>query len=140
MEGMTIIVKTMTRILVPIFLLLATYITIYGHITAGGGFPAGVVITSTIILLLLAYGLPSQERRLVFRVGRSLWAFSALMISIIPTIGFIFSSYFFKNVGVYPKGFPTLIFSGGSLGLFNIWEALHVAAAFIVALYLLTRE
>ncbi|MEM2210350.1 MAG: MnhB domain-containing protein [Nitrososphaerales archaeon] len=140
MEGMTIIVKTMSRILVPFFLLLAVYITIHGHLTAGGGFPAGVVIAASVILLLLAYGLTEQEKRLALRISKSIWAFAAIMIFTIPTIGFIFSSYFFKNVGVYPRGWPTLVFSGGSLALFNIWEAIHVATAFIVAFYLLTRE
>lgn len=50
-----IILNTITRLLFPLIVVYGLYITIHGHLTPGGGFPAGAVIATGFILLYLAH-------------------------------------------------------------------------------------
>ena len=54
--GMTLIVKTITRITVGLILIYGIYIVLQGHISPGGGFAGGVIIALSFIHLLLAFG------------------------------------------------------------------------------------
>ena len=54
--GMTIIVKTVTRIILWIILVYGIYIILHGHLTPGGGFGGGVIIALAFLSILLAYG------------------------------------------------------------------------------------
>ena len=56
MEGMTFIVKSITRLLVAIIFLFGIYITVYGHLTPGGGFAGGIMLACGLILITLAFG------------------------------------------------------------------------------------
>ena len=56
MKGMTVIVKNISRLLkVPIFLF-GLYIVAFGHSGPGGGFAGGVILASSYVLLMLAFG------------------------------------------------------------------------------------
>jgi multicomponent Na+:H+ antiporter subunit B len=54
--GMTLIVKTITRLTVGLILLYGVYIVLHGHLTPGGGFAGGVIIALSFIHLMLAFG------------------------------------------------------------------------------------
>lgn len=54
--GMTLIVKTTTRLTVGLVLLYGIYIVLRGHAGPGGGFAGGVIIALSFIQLMLAYG------------------------------------------------------------------------------------
>ena len=54
--GMTVIVKTVTRLTAWLILLYGIHITLHGHVSAGGGFAGGVVVALSFIHLMLAYG------------------------------------------------------------------------------------
>ena len=43
-EGMTLIVKTISRIIVWMVFLYGAYIILHGHLTPGGGFAGGVIV------------------------------------------------------------------------------------------------
>ena len=55
-EGMTLIVKTVTRISVWLIVLYGIYITLHGHLSPGGGFAGGVIIALALLNVMLAYG------------------------------------------------------------------------------------
>jgi len=55
-KGMSLIVKTITRLTVGIMLLYGIYIISHGHLTPGGGFAGGVIIALSFVNLMLAYG------------------------------------------------------------------------------------
>ncbi len=140
MEGMTVIVKTVTRILAPVMFLVGIYVTLHGHLTPGGGFQGGVMLAGTFVMLLLAFGVASLEKKVSFRVGETVKGIGAAMIAFTAVVGLIFGFWFFKNIGVYWYGIPGEVFSAGSLPLYNIWEAAHVALAFLVAFYCFTKK
>ncbi|MBU3958757.1 MAG: hypothetical protein KKE91_02725, partial [Candidatus Omnitrophica bacterium] len=54
--GMTLIVKTITRLTVGLILLYGIYIVLHGHLTPGGGFAGGVIIALSFVHLMLAFG------------------------------------------------------------------------------------
>ena len=56
MQGMTVIVKTVTRWIKGFIILYGIYITLTGHLTPGGGFAGGVIIALAFLNVLLAYG------------------------------------------------------------------------------------
>ena len=56
MKGMTIIVKTVSSWVKVLIFLFGIYVTIFGHLTPGGGFAGGVILAGSYILLMLAFG------------------------------------------------------------------------------------
>ncbi|MCX5716358.1 MAG: hypothetical protein NTV07_05845 [Candidatus Omnitrophica bacterium] len=54
--GMTLIVKTVTRLTVGLILIYGIYIMLRGRTGPGGGFAGGIIIALSFIHLVLAYG------------------------------------------------------------------------------------
>ncbi|MDD4955977.1 MAG: MnhB domain-containing protein [Candidatus Omnitrophica bacterium] len=115
--GMSLIVKTVTRILVGFILLYGIYIVLHGHISPGGGFAGGFIIALTYILFMLAFG----KEEILKRVPQSriplLESIGALMFLTIAVLGF-FGGYFFANW--LPKGISFKLFSAGTIPISNI--------------------
>jgi len=62
--GMTLIVKTVTRITLGFILLYGIYITVNGHLAPGGGFVGGVIIALSFVHIMLAFGKKIALKRL----------------------------------------------------------------------------
>jgi len=54
-QGMSVIVKTITRLTVGLILLYGIYILSHGHLSPGGGFAGGVIVALSFVHLMLAY-------------------------------------------------------------------------------------
>lgn len=67
-EHGSIIVQTMSHVLIPIAQLFALYVLFFGQYGPGGGFVAGVIWTTSMILTFLVFGLKSPQGRLIERV------------------------------------------------------------------------
>ncbi|MBA3613236.1 MAG: cation:proton antiporter [Nitrospirales bacterium] len=61
----SIIVQAMSRLLIPLAQLFAIYVLFFGQYGPGGGFVAGVIWTTSMILTFLVFGLKSPQGRLV---------------------------------------------------------------------------
>ncbi|MEO8326905.1 MAG: MnhB domain-containing protein, partial [Nitrospirota bacterium] len=61
----SIIVQAMSRLLIPLAQLFAFYVLLFGQYGPGGGFVAGVIWTTSMILTFLVFGLKSPQGRLV---------------------------------------------------------------------------
>ena len=53
------IIRVITKVLIPYILLFALYVQFHGDFGPGGGFQAGVIFASALILYGLVYGLPA---------------------------------------------------------------------------------
>jgi multicomponent Na+:H+ antiporter subunit B len=53
---MSIIVKTITRVVTGFILIFGCYVLAYGHHAPGGGFAFGVIVALALLLVLLAFG------------------------------------------------------------------------------------
>ena len=56
------IIRVITKILIPYILLFALYVQFHGDFGPGGGFQAGVIFASALILYGLVYGLDAIHR------------------------------------------------------------------------------
>ncbi len=56
------IIRVVTKIIIPYILLFALYVQFHGDFGPGGGFQAGVIFASALILYGLVFGLPAAQR------------------------------------------------------------------------------
>ena len=138
--GMSLIVKTITRLTVGLILLYGIYIVSHGHVSPGGGFAGGVIIALSFIHLMLAYGKEIAFSKLSKAAASFFESLGAMMFLGIALLGFT-GGYFFLNF--ISKGEPFRLFSAGIIPLCNIAISLKVSAglfAIFVALVLLKLE
>ena len=117
-KGMTVIVKTIVKLVVPPIILFGIYIFLHGHLTPGGGFPGGVIIASSFILLTLAFGREVASQKLKMSTASILESAGDLIFLSLAVVGMIVGSWFFVNF--LPKGYPLRIISAGFIPLANI--------------------
>lgn len=55
-KGMTLIVKTVTRLTLGFILIYGIYIALNGHRGPGGGFAGGVIVALSFVHIMLAFG------------------------------------------------------------------------------------
>jgi len=95
-KGMTIIVKTITRLTVGLILLYGIYIVLHGHVSVGGGFAGGVIIALSFIHLMLAFGKEAALKKLSETWASVIESLGAIMFLSIALLGFL-GGYFFFN-------------------------------------------
>ena len=124
-KGMTIIVKTITRLTVGLILLYGIYILSHGHISPGGGFAGGVIVALSFIHIMLAFGKDMAFNRLSEAAASFFESLGAILFLAIAALGFA-GGYFFLNL--MDKGEPFKLFSAGIIPLCNIAISLKVGA------------
>lgn len=126
---MDIIVRTIVRVVFPIVLTFGIYIAFHGHLSPGGGFPAGVIIATAFILLLVSY----PKKRVVEMVSESSTATVKSVAGLCLTLLVIFGFLFRSGIMGFQKFFD--LWSGGFTILLNIIGSIMVATAFIILVY-----
>jgi multicomponent Na+:H+ antiporter subunit B len=130
MNGMTMIVKRISQLMIPSIFLLGIYIILHGHLTPGGGFAGGVLIAGCFVLLVLAYGseeVKSEARKWRASLSESLGIFLFWFLAL---LGMIQGTYFFYNIIAKTNpGQANQLFSAGIIPLCNIAIGIEVGAA-----------
>lgn len=124
---MSIIVRTTSKALMAVILTYGIYVVANGHLTPGGGFQGGVIISSAIILMLLAYGKDAAEFFEEAKLGFAENAGSIAYISI-AFIGILAGGEFLQNRGVFGLGNLGELFSAGFMLPLNAAIGTKVAA------------
>ncbi len=139
MKGMTVIVKTISSWVKVLIFLFGIYIVIFGHLTPGGGFAGGVILASSYVLLMLAFGREFAEENLSLPAASRLDCIGAMMFALIAILGMVFGGSFFVNF-LYQKylpGEPLALISAGTIPLSNLAIGIKVGASlFLVVLTL----
>lgn len=115
--GMTLIVKTITRLTVGLILLFGIYIVLHGHLSPGGGFAGGVIVALSFVHLMLAFGKDVAVSKISKNLASNLESIGALMFLTVGLLGFLGGSFF---LNILPKGIPFNLFSAGTIPLSNI--------------------
>jgi multisubunit Na+/H+ antiporter MnhB subunit len=126
MTGMTLIVRTITDFVTAFILVFGAYITLYGHLTPGGGFAGGVIVACGFILLMLAQGRTQAFSKLPETLGHILdsgGALAFLLIGLAGTAG----GFFLLNV--FNKGQQFRLLSAGTILPLNIAIGFKVASS-----------
>jgi len=144
MKGMTTIVKTISSWVKVLKFLFGIYIILYGHLTPGGGFAGGVILASSYVLLLLAYGREFAEENLSVKWTSKFDCVGALLFIAIALFGLFYgSASFFYNFlqQEYLSKQETAfnLVSAGTIPLSNIAIGIKVGASlFLVVMVLST--
>lgn len=128
MNGMSLIVKQVTKLVAGFIFLFAAYTILYGHLTPGGGFAGGVIAACGFILLVLAFG---REFVAEFISERSLsvWDCLGALGFLAVALGGYFGGAFFYNWLVAAENAELFdLVSAGTLPLSNIAIGVKVAA------------
>jgi len=134
MKGMSLIVRTITRLLAGFILVYGAHIVLYGHLTPGGGFAGGVMLACGFILLVLSFG-KEGALEIVSENAASAWdCIGALLFLFIALLGFTGRYFFFNFMG---KGTQFDLISAGTPMWSNIAIGIKVwACLFLVFLML----
>lgn len=143
-KGMSLIVKTITRLIMKFIFLWGLYIVINGHLTPGGGFAGGVIIAGSFVLVLLAFGIEGvrikvEKWRAAILESAGIFLFWLLAITGI----FTGASFFLNFISKVNPGQPMSLFSAGIIPLCNIGIGIEVGAALfsiVIALAVLGKE
>jgi len=133
-HGMTVVVKTITRLLAGFILIYGLYVVLYGHLSPGGGFAGGVVLGCGLILVVLAFG-----RRFVVQFiserGAGMWdSAGALAFLGIAVLGYLAGRFFLNFLNT---GEPFQLMSGGTIPLSNIAIGIKVSACLFLVFVVL---
>ena len=134
-NGMTLIVKCVTRLTVGIIFLFGVYIVLHGHISPGGGFAGGIIIALSFIHLVLAYGAKFALKKLDTTKALLLENIGAISFLGIALIGMIFGYFFLNFLG---SGKPFNLLSAGIIPLCNVAISLKVGAGLYIIFITLT--
>jgi multicomponent Na+:H+ antiporter subunit B len=74
-----VILRALSKLLIPLIMLFALYVQFHGDYGPGGGFQAGVIFGAAIILYALMFGLETAQRVFPPRVLEFLVAFGVLL-------------------------------------------------------------
>ena len=118
----SVIVRIAGRFLVPLIILLGTYVFIHGHLTPGGGFQGGVIIATGFLFLLLAYRKFTIEHRTITFVE----SLAGITFAGIGLIGIFLGKTFLENF--LPTGRLNALLSGGIIPLIYIAIGFKVAS------------
>lgn len=130
--GMSVIVKSVTRIITGMILVFGISIVAHGHLSPGGGFAGGVIIALSFVLLMLAFGQGVATSRLTKNIASNLESIGAFMFLLIALCGFLGGSFF---MNVLKKGTRFELFSAGTIPLSNYVISLKVGVG-LFAIYL----
>jgi multisubunit Na+/H+ antiporter MnhB subunit len=131
--GLSLIVRTVTRLTIGLIFLYGIYIVLHGHLTPGGGFAGGVIVALSFINLTLAYGGEASSKIFSINAAHMVEALGAIMFLAIALLGLQWGG-FFDNF-LRHDGEPGMLVSAGIIPLANIAICLKVGAG-IFAIFL----
>ena len=139
-SGMSVIVKTMSRLTAGAILIFGIHIVLHGHLAPGGGFAGGVIIALAFVNLLIAFGSEIKISRIYAHMAYNLETVGAMMFLIVALLGFLGGTFF---LNILSKGEVFNLFSAGTIPLSNISIGLKVGVglfAIFLAFVILERS
>jgi multicomponent Na+:H+ antiporter subunit B len=132
---MDVLIKTISRIMFPFILLLGAYISLTGHLTPGGGFPAGAIIATAIAMMVLVYSEGDVEHRLTQRELVDIKSVSGIILVVMTiSLGVNLRNEILSTQSLFE------LWSGGSTILLNITGMFMVITALVTVIYAIVKE
>lgn len=88
------ILRETSHLLIPAILLFALYVQFHGEYGPGGGFQAGVIFASAIILYALLHGTKRAEKVISLNLAKSLAAIGLLLYEGVGVMGIVLGGNF----------------------------------------------
>jgi multicomponent Na+:H+ antiporter subunit B len=131
-----IIVRYVTRIILPFVQLYGLYVVLHGHLSPGGGFSGGAIIGASMILYALAFNLSAGSKKLSHDVSSALESGGALLFAGMGIFAILLGTNFLGNkVAGIPIGTPGNLFSSGAIMIITFGVGVKVASTMITLFY-----
>jgi multicomponent Na+:H+ antiporter subunit B len=115
-----------------------TYMAIHPHLTPGGGFQGGTILSGFAALTFLGLGYEAFSRVIDEEPFELLEALGAGAYTLIGLSALAIAGFFLANV--LPLGGEGMLFSSGTIALINFFVALEVCTGFVLVFLEFTRE
>jgi multicomponent Na+:H+ antiporter subunit B len=132
------IVDLISRKLVPFILLFGLYLISYGHLSPGGGFQGGAVLSSAILLLCLSRGVGATRSLFTSRAVNAVEIAAFALFLTMAAVGMAVGVSFLGNF--LPLGRIGDVPSAGFMLFLNLVIGLEVGAGITLILFSLLRE
>jgi multisubunit Na+/H+ antiporter MnhB subunit len=143
MKGMSVIVKNISSWVKVLIFIFGIYIVIFGHLSPGGGFAGGVILASSYILLMLAFGREQAEKSFPRSIASKVDCAGAIFFIVLAVIGLLYgvNSFFWNFLQQqYLVNHRTLfnLISAGNIPLSNILIGFKVCASLFLVIVVLS--
>ncbi len=131
---MSVVVRTVTRLLLPAVVMFGAYVVMHGHLTPGGGFQGGAVIASAVALVVVAFGARRIRRhKETLSVLEDVGALAFVVLAFLGIGGTFFYNSLAGTGGLFGQEVamganPGALNTGGMLPLMNWAVGLKVLA------------
>jgi multicomponent Na+:H+ antiporter subunit B len=132
------IVDLVSRKLVPYILLFGLYLIAYGHLSPGGGFQGGAVLSSSILLLCLSRGVAATRNLFSSRAVSALEIAAFMLFLVMAAGGMAVGVSFLGNF--LPLGRIGEVPSAGFILFLNLVIGLEVGAGITLICFSLLQE
>jgi len=134
-----VVVRSISRIIVPFIQLYGIYVILYGHISPGGGFAGGAIVAASMIFYGLSFNLEAGSRKLTHDVSSWMESGGALWYVFLGLLGIVMGGNFITNqaAGFY-TGVPGQLVSSGIIMLISLGIGAKVASTMITIFYSLS--
>lgn len=124
-KAKNIVVKCGVDFLLPITLVLGFYVILHGHLTPGGGFQGGVVVSAAVALIFLGYGNEGLKKTFVPEALKQTENVGSLMYTFFALLGILMGYNFCRNA-IFNVGNPGDLYSSGTIFWMNFSVGLKV--------------
>ncbi|WP_324736243.1 MnhB domain-containing protein [Thermococcus sp. SY098] len=135
--GLTLVIKSVTKIIVAMILAVSASIALHGHLTPGGGFQGGSALAVAPLLIIAAYSKYTLEESGLDKtralILRSIGLLGIALVALVPLLS---SGFIMQNQPIFPAELGGQLI-GGSLIYYNFFEFLAVGAGFTAVFLLL---
>ncbi len=136
-----LIVKTITRLIVPFIQLYGIYIVLHGHLSPGGGFSGGAILGASMILFTLSFGLEEAKKKVPHRISLLVETGGILWYIGVGMIGFISVGVLWGNkIAGFDLGEPGRLLSAGMIPLLTLAIGAKVASTMITLFHTVIEE
>lgn len=144
--GLSIIVKTVARIIFPLIITASASIALHGHISPGGGFQAGSIMAVAFLITIAAFSRHFIEERLKLTKDKLLTLgviglMAIVAVALAPALTGVMALMQNQAKPWSPLSYPEMlgfVWTAGSILYFNLAEYLVVGAGFSILLLLLS--
>ena len=105
--------------ILPLTLVYILYIILHGHLSPGGGFQGGVLMTAVVILLYLGHGFEKTVKALSFNTQHEAEGFASMVYVALALMGVAVGAQFCENI-LYTHGNVGDLYSSGTIFWMNV--------------------
>ena len=132
------ILRTATRVLMPLLLLFAVFLLLRGHNHPGGGFVGGLVVASSFVLYSIAFGVDAARRALLVTPSKLLGV--GLLVALASTLPSVVSGQPFMTAQWVELGLAGNVVAIGTPLVFDVGVFLAVVGVVSTIVFTLADE